>query len=51
MCAALIRAAERWGGLRMGQFELRQLQAIRRELDRNHGERAAPVGDRNLTAS
>jgi hypothetical protein len=34
MYAALIRAAERWRGLRMSEFERRQLQAIRTELDR-----------------
>jgi len=41
--AALIRAAERWGGLRTTEFERRQLIAIRNELDRSHVERTAPV--------
>jgi len=49
--AALIRAAERWRGLRMSEFELRQLTAIRNELDRAHAERAAPVARANVTAS
>jgi transposase-like protein len=36
MYAALIRAAERWCGIRMTEFEQRQLTAIRNELDRAH---------------
>jgi transposase-like protein len=51
MFAALIRAAERWRGLRMSEFELRQLKAICDELDRAHAERTAPVGSANVTAS
>ena len=41
--SALIRAAERWRGLRMTEFERRQLTAIRNELDRAYAERTAPV--------
>ena len=33
MFAALIRAAERWRGLRFTEFELRQIAAVRRDLD------------------
>jgi putative transposase len=33
MFAALIRASERWRGLRFTEFELRQLAAIRKDLD------------------
>ena len=33
MFAALIRAAERWRGSRFSEFELRQLAAVRKELD------------------
>jgi hypothetical protein len=33
MFAALIRAAESWRGLRFTEFELRQLDAVRKELD------------------
>lgn len=51
MYAALIRAAERWRGLKMTEFERRQLQAIRDELDRAHAERTAPVVSANPTAS
>ena len=51
MYAALIRAAERWRGLRMTEFERRQLIAIRNELDRAHAERTAPVVSPNVTAS
>ena len=51
MYAALIRAAERWRGLRMTEFECRQLTTIRNELDRAHAERTAPVVNANVTAS
>jgi putative transposase len=50
MYAALIRAAERWRGIRMSEFELRQLKAIRAELDRAHAERIAPAVRSNITA-
>jgi hypothetical protein len=33
MFEALVRAAERWRGLRFIEFELRQLAALRMELD------------------
>jgi putative transposase len=33
MFGALIRAAERWRGLRFTEFELRQIAAVRKELD------------------
>jgi hypothetical protein len=42
MCAAVIRAADRWRGLTVGEFEQRQLPAIREELDRAHAERVRP---------
>jgi putative transposase len=51
MYAALIRAAERWRGMRMGEFERRQLQALRAELDRAHAEQTAPVAGATVTAS
>ncbi len=51
MYAALIRAAERWRGLRSTEFERRQLQAIRAELDRAHAERTAPAARATVTAS
>jgi hypothetical protein len=50
MYAALIRAAERWRGIRTTEFEQRQLKAIRDELDRNHAERTAPAVRSNVTA-
>jgi putative transposase len=43
MYAALIRAGERWRGLRFSEFERRQLKAIRDELDREFTARTAPV--------
>jgi putative transposase len=33
MFGALIRAAESWRGLRFTEFELRQLDAVRKDLD------------------
>ncbi len=33
MFAALVRAAERWRGLRFSEFELRQITAVRQDLD------------------
>ena len=39
MYAAVIRAADRWRGLTVGEFEQRQLRAIRDELNRAHAER------------
>ena len=43
MYAAVIRAADRWRGLTVGEFEQRQLTAIREELNRAHAERIAPA--------
>jgi transposase-like protein len=43
MYAAVIRAADRWRGLTVGEFEQRQLRAIREELHRAHAERTAPA--------
>jgi len=51
MYAALIRAAERWRGLKMTEFERRQLQLIRDELNRAHAERTAPAVRADVTAS
>jgi putative transposase len=51
MYAALIRAAERWRGLKMTEFERRQLHAIRDELNRTHAERTAPAVGADTTAS
>jgi len=43
MYAAMIRAADRWRGITVGEFEQRQLKAIREELDRAHAARVRPV--------
>jgi putative transposase len=51
MYAALIRAAEHWHGLRMTEFELRQLKAIRDELNSAFEARTAPVTSATVTAS
>ena len=43
MYAALIRTAERWRGIRITEFEQRQLQAIREEIDKDFAVRNAPA--------
>jgi putative transposase len=43
MYAAVIRAADRWRGITIGEFEQRQLRAIRAELDGAHVKRTAPA--------
>jgi transposase-like protein len=50
MYAALIRAAERWRGLKITEFDSRQLKAIRLELDRAHAEQTKPAVAANFTA-
>ena len=42
MFGALIRAAERWRGLRFTEFELRQIDAVKRELDQEYEDSITP---------
>ena len=49
--AALIRAAERWRGIRITEFERRQLKAIRDEIDSGFAARNAPATAAPVTAS
>lgn len=49
--AALIRAAERWRGIKVSEFEHRQLQAIRAELDNAFTARNAPATAAIVTAA
>jgi putative transposase len=52
MYAAVIRAADRWRGIPIGEFEQRQLRAIREELSRAHAERVAPaVASKSVTSA
>jgi transposase-like protein len=51
MYAALIRAAERWRGIRITEFERRQLKAIRDEIDAAFAMRTAPATTASVTAS
>jgi putative transposase len=51
MYAAMIRAADRWRGIMVGEFEQRQLRAIREELDRARAERVRPVARPSSSAS
>ena len=46
MYAALIRASESWRRLVISEFELRQLEQLRQELNRDHDARHAPVVNR-----
>jgi len=45
----VIRAADRWRGITVGEFEQRQLRAIREELNRAHAQRVAPAVAPKLT--
>jgi hypothetical protein len=51
MYAALIRAGERWRGLRVAEFERCKLKVIRDELDRAFTARTAPVATQVTPAS
>jgi transposase-like protein len=51
MYAAVIRAADRWRGITVGEFEQRQLKVIREELDRAHAERVRPAVRQSASAS
>jgi len=43
MFGALIRAADRWRGLRFTEFELRQIAAVRKELDQEYEASITPL--------
>jgi putative transposase len=51
MYAALIRAAERWRGIKLSQFEHRQLRAIRAELDIDFTVRNVPATGASTTVA
>ena len=51
MYAALIRAAERRRGIRITEFERRQLKAIREEIDKDFTARIAPATSTTVTAA
>jgi transposase-like protein len=51
MYGALIRAAERWHGIRVSEFERRQLKAIRDEIDTEFAARTAPAANPIVNAS
>jgi putative transposase len=51
MYAALIRAAERRRGIRITEFERRQLKAIREEIDQDFTARIAPATSTTVTAA
>jgi hypothetical protein len=46
---ALIRAAERWRGLRFTEFELRQISAVREELDDEYQTPTTPLARSSQT--
>lgn len=43
MCAASIRVSESWRGVKVTEFETRQLQALHDDLQRAPAERVSPV--------
>jgi putative transposase len=43
MFGAFIRAADRWRGLRFTEFELRQIAAVRKELDQEYHASITPL--------
>jgi hypothetical protein len=49
MFGALIRAADRWRGLRFTEFELRQIAAVSRELDQEYIVPPISTGDELTT--
>ena len=49
MYTALIRAAERWPGIRITEFEQRQLKAIRDDIDKDFAQRNAPAASNTAT--
>jgi transposase-like protein len=51
MYAAVIRAADWWRGITLGEFERRQLRVIREELHRAHAKRVAPVATPKTTTA
>jgi len=51
MYAALIRAAERWRGIKITEFERRQLKAIRDEIDNDFASRTKPATAPTVTPS
>ncbi len=51
MYAALIRAAERWRGIRITEFEQRQLKTIRDDIDNDFAARNAPPATATVTAA
>ena len=48
MYAALIRAADRWRGIRITEFEQHQLRAIREEIDKDFAVKPLPTLPANL---
>lgn len=51
MYAALIRAAERWRGIRITEFEQRQLKTIRDDIDNDFAARNAQPATATVTAA
>ena len=51
MYAALIRTAERWRGIKITEFEHRQLKAIREEIDQDFTARNAPTAGATVTTA
>lgn len=51
MYAALVRASDRWRGIRISEFERRQLERLREQLVDDHRQRHAPAVTNESTPS
>ena len=51
MYAALVRASDRWRGIRISEFERRQLERLRDQLVNDHRQRHAPAVTTESTPS
>jgi hypothetical protein len=49
--AALVRASDRWRGIRISELERRQLERLRDQLVEEHRQRHAPAVTNELTPS
>lgn len=51
MYAALVRASDRWRGIRISEFERRQLERLRDQLVADHRQRHSPAVTNESTPS
>jgi len=51
MYAALVRAAERWRGIKITELERRQLEVLRQQLKDQHAKENEPVTQSNTRSA